>query len=70
MEREPIINECIDCGHMMTGPEPGPTTCSVYLIPSSKWRIGNCPMATHIKKEPIRVAKLNPMKASKRNIKT
>lgn len=25
--------------------------CSVYLFPQAKWRIGNCPMAVHLKRE-------------------
>ncbi|MGZ3635132.1 MAG: PxxKW family cysteine-rich protein, partial [Syntrophales bacterium] len=38
--------------------------------PSSKWLSGNCPTASHIKRE-IKEAtqKINPLKASKRSTK-
>ena len=66
--REPIVEKCEGCGKSL--PEAGAQVCSVYLIPSSKWRIGKCPMATHIKKEIKDDAfKLNPLKASKRGKK-
>lgn len=44
--------------------------CTVYPDPQSKWLTGNCPTATHVKKE-IKEAtqKINPLKASKRSSK-
>jgi hypothetical protein len=60
------INEkCEGCGKVIehaTG-----TYCMVYPDPNSKWSIGGCPMATHIKKETAANGqKINPLKASKR----
>ncbi len=69
MEREPIIDQCLGCGHIIIGPEYGPSKCSVYLIPSSKWRIGRCPMAPFLTKELIKNIPVNPIKASRRKIK-
>lgn len=63
--KEPIVEKCEGCGKSLTHNDV--EVCSVYLMPKSKWRIGNCPSATHIKKEiEVDTFKLNPLKASKR----
>jgi len=63
-----IIDKCDGCGKILefsTG-----KYCSVYPDPSSKWHSGNCPTATHLKKEIKEVTqKINPLKASKRAAK-
>ena len=63
-----IIDKCESCGKIMeysTG-----HYCRVYPDPSSKWFSGNCPTATHVKKEIKEVTqKINPIKASKRSSK-
>ncbi len=69
MEREPIIDQCLGCGHITIGPEPGPAWCSTYLNPSSKWRIGRCPMAPFLTKELIKNIPANPTKASRRKVR-
>jgi hypothetical protein len=67
MVRDPIIEKCNGCDRTIVGPEPGPASCSVFAVPSSKWRTGNCNMATHIKKEVVETKGfINPLKASKR----
>lgn len=46
--------------------------CKCYAVPAAQWRRGNCPMATHVKKETsnsVKSGKLNPLKASKRSVK-
>ena len=66
--KEPIVEQCEGCGKSLTLNDV--EVCSVFLIPKSKWRIGNCSMATHIKKEIKEdTFKLNPLKASKRGQK-
>jgi hypothetical protein len=41
--------------------------CKVYPNPAAKWTSGNCPTASHIKKEIAEnTQKINPLKASKR----
>ena len=41
--------------------------CVSFPDPASKWRFGNCNMATHVKVAVAKpVQKLNPIKASKR----
>jgi hypothetical protein len=41
--------------------------CMIYPDPASKWAIGGCPTASHIKKDAAaRDQKINPLKASKR----
>jgi hypothetical protein len=43
--------------------------CKTYCEPSIKWAKGPCNFATHIKKEVKEDNfKLNPLKASKRNV--
>jgi len=43
--------------------------CKTYCEPSIKWTKGACTFATHIKKEVKEDNfKLNPLKASKRNV--
>ena len=66
--KEPIVEQCEGCGKVVTLNDV--QVCSVYLMPKSKWRNSNCPMATHIKKEIKEdTFKLNPLKASKRGHK-
>ena len=45
--------------------------CSASPEPSTKWKTGNCNLATHIVAEavPATTAKINPLKASKRAAK-
>jgi hypothetical protein len=61
----PVIEKCEGCAkivHYETG-----NYCSVYPDPTSKWRNGRCPGATHIKIEMQGPQeKINPLKASKR----
>jgi hypothetical protein len=64
---EPIIDKCEGCSRVLTGPEPGPSVCRAFLVPASKWRSGNCPMATHLRKDLVEDKKrMDPLKASKR----
>lgn len=60
-----IIDKCEGCGKLIehtTG-----KYCMVYPDPASKWSIGGCPAATHIKKAIAENGqKINPLKASKR----
>jgi len=65
--REPIIDKCVGCEKTIVGPEPGVATCSAYLYPASKWRAGNCPMASNIKKDIDKIKKFeDPLKKSKK----
>jgi hypothetical protein len=66
VKREPVVDKCLGCDGIETGPEPGPSTCRRFLIPASKWRVQNCPMASHIKKDVVEIKNVNPLKASKR----
>lgn len=66
VNKDPIVEQCNGCARTVVGPEPGPSCCQVFLMPSSKWRVGNCPMATHLQKEEVQSKNVNPLKASKR----
>jgi len=42
--------------------------CEAYPDPSMKWKTGKCNLATHVSSDSANVkAKINPLKASKRN---
>jgi len=60
---EVIDVKCMGCKHV----NPDDLRCTKYQYPGSKWRTGNCPLATHVKQAAIvPERKVNPIKASKR----
>jgi hypothetical protein len=70
--REVVITKCEGCSKIVRQQQlfnlGDAEYCSVYLSPASKWRIGNCPMATHIKREAVvDEKKINPLKQSRRS---
>ena len=44
---QPVVEKCGDCEKIENG------YCSVYIFPETKWRAGNCPVATHIEAEEL-----------------
>lgn len=60
----PIVAECQGCDKAVA--YPSGTFCVSFPDPSVKWRRGLCNMATHIKEQSKKKAKINPLKASKR----
>lgn len=61
----PIIEKCEGCGKIMEGASE--KYCMLYPDPAGKWGMGNCPSATHLKKNiKEETQKINPLKASKR----
>ena len=62
----PIIDKCEGCNRVIE--YSSEKYCMMYPDPASKWVVGSCPSATHIKKDKSEeVQKINPLKASKRN---
>ena len=60
-EDKMITMEKGPCSRIISG------KCEAYINPSSRWRLGNCGLATHIIfQEDEEKFKLNPIKASKR----
>ena len=63
----PIVETCAGCDRVVeysTG-----SFCKTYCEPAVKWTKGSCNFATHVKKEVKEDSfKLNPLKASKRNM--
>jgi len=60
-----IIEKCEGCGRIFVW-ENG-NYCKVYADPASRWILGSCPSATHVKLEIKETTqKINPLKASKR----
>lgn len=48
-ECQPVVDRCKEdegCERIENG------YCKAYIFPASKWRAGNCPLATHLKLEP------------------
>jgi len=48
-DRRPIIEQCNGCDRVQS--DGGSQLCSAFAFPETKWRLGNCSMATHIKVE-------------------
>ena len=46
IKKERISDRCEGCGNVVEERH-----CSVYLFPCSKWRAGDCPVATHLESE-------------------
>ena len=64
-ECQPILQECIGCDKIVDGVNG--KVCSAYPDPSTKWQGGICNAASHVKVEvKSEVAKVNPLKASKK----
>ncbi|MHC1729220.1 MAG: PxxKW family cysteine-rich protein [Syntrophobacteraceae bacterium] len=45
LEKQPIVDKCIGCANIEG------EFCSKWASPATKWRLGTCPSATHIKVE-------------------
>jgi len=73
MDRQSITEKCVGCTKILaqeTMFQGGPVfICMAYLDPPAKWRIGNCPMATHLQKEIKKQGFVDPLKASKKSMK-
>jgi len=62
----PIIESCEGCDRVKEF-DSG-KYCLSFPNPAQKWKLGTCNLATHIKKTTAQpAAKINPLKASKRN---
>jgi hypothetical protein len=60
-----VAEKCEGCAN--TKEFPAGVFCTVFANPGSKWMLGRCNFATHIKAEGKKEEKmLNPLKASKR----
>jgi len=60
-----IIDKCEGCERAIV--VESAKYCTAYTVPESKWRLGLCNFATHVKPEiSVSTIKVNPLKASKR----
>lgn len=59
-----VIEKCHGCEKVLPS-----GYCSTYPDTGLKWRKGNCPSATHLKKTAAVEKKVNPLKASKKGAK-
>lgn len=61
-ECHPVIDKCLNgeggasCERIENG------YCKVYIFPEVKWRGGNCPMATHLKKKELNIKEQNKIR--------
>lgn len=61
----PIVEQCEGCQKIKEF--PAGIYCLSFPEPATKWRVGNCSMASHLKVSKAKGnGKLNPLKASKR----
>jgi hypothetical protein len=63
----PVIDKCQGCERVQDFEGQG--YCASYPAPASKWTLGRCNFATHVRAEARAQAKVNPLKASKRAAK-
>lgn len=61
---KPTVEACTGCDRTLEF--EGLNFCGSFPDPDSKWRRGACNLATHVKIAKETVAKVNPLKASKR----
>ena len=61
---QPVVEKCEGCDRVR--PFEGQSFCYTYPQPASKWSLGRCNFATHVKAEASAKVKVNPLKASKR----
>ena len=59
--REKIISLCEGCKRVDKTDK-----CVAYMIPKQMWRLGDCPLATHIEKEVKKSKKYKPKKYGKK----
>lgn len=45
LEKKPIVERCSGCSNVEGN------FCRIWSSPAAKWRLGNCPSATHVKME-------------------
>jgi len=66
---QPVVEACEGCGRIVENGDG--IYCQATNFPQSKWRLGLCNLATHVK-GPVESnsAKINPLKASKRAAKS
>lgn len=64
---QPAVEQCEGCARLQD--VESQKFCSTYIAPSTKWALGNCNFATHVKVETKGQVKVNPLKASKRAAK-
>jgi uncharacterized protein DUF6811 len=41
--KQPIVDQCLGCASIES------EFCKIWVSPATKWRMGTCPSATHIK---------------------
>jgi len=59
-----IVENCQGCNRTIE--HSSRWYCSACPQPSTKWKAGNCNLASHLATEAEKKAKVNPLKASKR----
>lgn len=49
IDRRPVVEQCDGCDRIQA--EGASRLCSTFAFPDTKWRLGACSMATHVKTE-------------------
>ncbi|MBN2706671.1 MAG: PxxKW family cysteine-rich protein [Deltaproteobacteria bacterium] len=64
-----VIDKCEGCAKIISYNEQN--YCSCFPDPDTRWQNGTCTMATHIKRDVEQIKKkINPLKASKKGIRS
>lgn len=63
-ENQPIVEKCLTCEKIVDN------RCKIWYSPETRWRIGVCPNATHVKlevseKERVRIGQQKQKKKKK-----
>ena len=59
-----VVDECNGCDRVVAGDNT--QVCSSYAVPSHKWSVGSCNLASHVKVKTQKKVAVNPLKASKK----
>lgn len=49
--RQEVVEQCRGCGNYEGTDGLTPEVCKTWVSPKTKWRMGTCPSATHVKME-------------------
>jgi len=49
IDRHPVVEQCDGCERIQS--EGAGRICSAFAFPDTKWRLGTCSLATHVKAE-------------------
>jgi hypothetical protein len=69
--KEPIVLQCEGCrnANLVKYTHIEQTECNIYYSPASKWRSGECPMATHLRAQPTTIPAKKKREGQQKHVK-